>query len=110
MLQTSEFAISVGNILQAVTTAAVVAGARMLWGVRDELTAIKAVLNHPELGVTSNIASLRKSRHNDANKLQEHETRLDGHDRDIERIDNQLERRAGNQPEQPFNGRRASTP
>lgn len=92
MLQSSEFSLSIANILQAVTSAALIAGAKILWGVRGELTAIKAVLDHPELGVTSNIASLRKSRHNDANIIQSHETRLDGHDRDIERIDGVLTR------------------
>lgn len=87
MLQASEFSLSVANILQAVTSAALIAGARMLWGVRDRLTSIETALNHPQLGVTPSIESLRKSRHNDANTLQAHETRLDGHDRDIERID-----------------------
>lgn len=92
MLQSTDLSLSIANVLQAVTSAALIAGARILWTVRDRLTSIEAVLNHPELGVTSNIASLRKSRHNDANVLQSHETRLDGHDRDIERIDSALVR------------------
>jgi hypothetical protein len=75
----------------------------------QRITAIETSLNDLELGVKPALTSLRKSRHNDANTLQAHETRLDGHDRDIERLDAVFERRAPNQPEQPFGGRRATT-
>lgn len=89
MAQT-EFAVSLGNVLQTVTAAGLIAGARMMWLVMQELAAIKAVIADPELGIKATIVSLRKSRHTDSNKLQEHETRLDGHDKDIERIDQVL--------------------
>lgn len=87
MLQVSEFSLSVATILQAVTSAALIAMVRALLSVRDRLTTLETAFNHPQMGVTPSIESLRKSRHNDANTLQAHETRLDGHDRDIERID-----------------------
>lgn len=87
MLQASEFSLSVANILQAVTSAALIAMVRAILSVRDRLTTLETSLNDPEMGVKAATTSLRKSRHNDANTLQAHETRLDGHDKDIERID-----------------------
>lgn len=90
MLQTSEFSLSVANILQAVMSAALIAMVRALLSVRDRLTTLETSLNDPEMGVKAATTSLRKSRHNDANTLQAHETRLDGHDKDIERIDQAL--------------------
>lgn len=99
-----------GDVLQVLTAAGVSACVTMLWKFGGRLTTIETVLNDPELGIKPAIVSLRKSRHHDANALQVHETRLDGHDRDLERIDTQLtERRRPEQPAQPFDGRRATT-
>jgi hypothetical protein len=99
------------DVLQVLTAGGVTACVAMLWKFGGRLTAIETTLSDPDIGVKPAITSLRKSRHNDGNTLQEHETRLDGHDRDIQRIDNHLigERRAPNQVEQPFGGRRATT-
>lgn len=102
MLQSPEFSVSLANVLQAVTSAALIAGARLLWDVRDRITSIETSLNDPELGVKPTLTSLRKSRHNDGNTLQAHDTRLDGHDREIERIAQQLDR-------DPHGDRRAVT-
>lgn len=92
MLQTTEFSLSVANILQAVSSAALIAMVRALLTIRDRITTLETKFDDPELGVKAAVVSLRKSRHNDSNTLQEHETRLDGHDKDIERIDSVLTR------------------
>lgn len=81
-----------GDLVQYLTAIGVVACVGMLWRFGGRLSVIETVLSHPELGVTPSILSLRKSRHADAGKIQEHETRLDNHDRDIERIDRALEK------------------
>jgi hypothetical protein len=108
MLQ-SELSLSVANILQAVTSAALIAIVRALLSVRDRLTTIETKLDDPELGVKAAVISLRKSRHNDSNTLQEHEVRLDGHDRDLERLDSQLTERRVHAHEPAPLDRRAST-
>lgn len=78
------------DVLQVLTAGGVTACVGMLWRFGGRLTAIETVLSDPDVGVKPAITSLRKSRHNDANQLQSHETRLDGHDKDIQRIDGVL--------------------
>lgn len=112
----SEISVSIGNVLQTVTAAGLIAGARMMWLVMQELSAIKAVIADPELGIKATVVSLRKSRHHDSNTLQSHEVRLDGHDKDIERIDAHLirephgDRRINAETNQPYDRRESHKP
>lgn len=99
------------DVLQVLIAGGVTACITMLLRHGGRLTSIETALNHPQLGVTPSIESLRKSRHNDANALQAHETRLDGHDRDLERIDAHLvrephgDRRVNVETRQPYDRR-----